>query len=40
MCKTINVFDLKKGFQVYKSYQKAIKSEKPPLMVEYSEEFK
>tara|TARA_B100001113_G_C20992856_1_gene571319 strand:+ start:104 stop:631 length:528 start_codon:yes stop_codon:yes gene_type:complete len=40
MCKTINVFDLKKGYQVYKSYQKAIKSKKSSLMVEYSEEFK
>ena len=39
MCKTINIFDLKKTNQVYKSYQKAVKSKKPSLMVEYSEEF-
>lgn len=39
MVRTINVFDLKNANNVYNSYQKALKSKYPSLMVEYSEKF-
>lgn len=39
MTKTLNVFDLKNKSQIYKSYQKALKSKYASLMVEYSENF-
>lgn len=39
MLKTINVFDLTNTSMIYKSYKKAIISNKPSLMVEYSQKF-